>query len=118
MKKRYDFTTTVYCEMLNGATAWGLQLLDGDSDNVDELGVVVRVSGYSCPGDSVTPPHAHQDIEVLDVELGWEGEFTKGDLTKAEFKRIAGLIEEDLASGYYTDAQPEPVKVKIRRRHD
>ena len=104
---RYDFTTTVYFEMAGGATTWGLQLLDGDSDNVDEIGVVVRVSGYSCPGDSVTPPHVHQDIEVLDIELGWEGEFTKDDFTKAEIERIAGLLEEDLALEDYSDARLE-----------
>lgn len=92
----FDFKTIVYYEMFNGATESGIQLLDGDADNVDEIGVIVRVSGYSCPGDSSTPPYDHRDVEVVDIELGWEGEFTKDDLLPADIERIAALLQDDL----------------------
>ncbi len=99
----FDFHTIAYFEVFNGATEDGIQLLDGDSDNVDEIGVIVRVTGYWEAATYDLPGSSSRDIEVVGIELGWKGSFTDSELPQAEVDRIALLLHDDLEANSYNE---------------
>jgi len=101
--KTFDFHTIVYYEVANGATMDGIQLLDGDADNVDEIGVIIRVSGDWESASRDTPESSSRDIEVVGVELGWEGKFTANDLLADDVERIGRLLRSDLEKNEYNE---------------